>query len=116
MKPSFHKYHSVPDTKQIVPHPRPGMLTLYKPLLTVQVWSSNTGRQRPVLVIILISIVHVYEVPVVDAGLGAVQAEVEVQPVLGNPDRLQLRVAVQSLVDPEIQGIRKRKRKRKVLK
>ena len=79
------------------------MLTLYKPLLTVQVWSSNTGRQRPVLVIVLISIVQleVYEVPVVDAGLGAVQAEVEMQPMLGHPDCLQLRVTVQSLMNPE---------------
>ena len=80
------------------------MLTLYKPLLTVQVWSSNTGRQRPVLVIVPVSIVKldVYGVPVVDAGLGAVQAEVEMQPVLGHPDRLQLRVTVQSLMNPEI--------------
>ena len=102
MKPSFHKYHWAPDTEQIVPPPLPRVLTLYKPLLTVQVWGLSTSRQRPVLVIVLVSIVSldVCKVPVVDAGLRAVQAEVEVQPVLSNPDCLQLRVTVQSLVNP----------------
>ena len=40
VKPSFHKYHWAPDTEQIVPPPLPRVLTLYKPLLTVQVWGS----------------------------------------------------------------------------
>ena len=44
--------------------------------------------------------VVVCNVPVVDAGLRAVQAEVQVQPVLSNPDCLQLRVTVKSLVNP----------------
>ena len=63
----------------------------------------NTSRQRPVLVIVLVSIVslYVYELPVVDAGLRAVQAEVKVQPVLSHPDCLQLRVTMQSLMNPE---------------
>ena len=103
VKPSFHKYHWAPDTEQIVNRPSPVCWHFIN-----HCWLFRCGAQHiktktcpryypghhcPCL--------DVCELPVVDAGLRAVQAEVQVQPVLSNPDCLQLRVTVQPLMNPE---------------